>query len=165
MKKLWQEFKKFISRGNVIDMAVGVVIASAFTAIVNAIVNNILMPIVTLAVPAGLDGLVTVLNPEQAKATAETVNKIEYWGVTYNADVVNVINWGILINAIINFILIAVILFIILKVFTTLNNKRKELVKKEEAQKPAAPAPEPKPSEEVLLLREIRDSLKEKENK
>ncbi len=44
MKKLWQEFKKFISRGNVIDMAVGVVIASAFTAIVNAIVNNILMP-------------------------------------------------------------------------------------------------------------------------
>ena len=165
MKKLWQEFKKFISRGNVIDMAIGVVIASAFTAIVNAIVNNILMPIVTLAVPAGLDGLVTVLNPEQAKAPAETVNTIEYWGVTYNADVVNVINWGILINAIINFILIAIILFIILKVFTTLNNKRKELAKKEEAQKPAAPAPEPKPSEEVLLLREIRDSLKGKENK
>ncbi len=64
----------------------------------------------------------------------------------------------------INFFLIAVILFIILKVFTTLNNKRKELAKKEEAQKPAVPAPAPTPSEEVLLLREIRDSLN-KQNK
>ena len=163
--KLWQEFKKFISRGNILDLAVGVVIGTAFTAIVNALVQQILMPIVSLAVPGGLDGLVTVLNPAEAVVTAETSTTIKYWGVTYNADVVNVINWGILINAIINFILIAIILFIILKVFTTLNNKRKELAKKEEAQKPAAPAPEPKPSEEVLLLREIRDSLKGKENK
>ncbi len=163
MKNFWQEFKKFITRGNVIDMAVGVVVATAFTAIVNAIVNNILMPIVTMAVPAGLDGLVTVLNPEKAAVTEATVNTISYWGTTYDADVVNVINWGILINAVINFFLIALILFIILKVFTTLNNKRKALLKKEEEQK--APAPEPKPSEEVLLLREIRDSLKNKESK
>lgn len=163
MKNFWQEFKKFITRGNVIDMAVGVVVATAFTAIVNAIVNNILMPIVTMAVPAGLDGLVTVLNPKKAAVTEATVNTISYWGTTYDADVVNVINWGILINAVINFFLIALILFIILKVFTTLNNKRKALLKKEEEQK--APAPEPKPSEEVLLLREIRDSLKNKESK
>lgn len=163
MKNFWQEFKKFITRGNVIDMAVGVVVATAFTAIVNAIVNNILMPIVTMAVPAGLDGLVTVLNPEKAAVTEATVNTISYWGTTYDADVVNVINWGILINAVINFFLIALILFIILKVFTTLNNKRKALLKKKEEQK--APAPEPKPSEEVLLLREIRDSLKNKESK
>ena len=53
MKKLWQEFKKFIARGNVIDMAIGVIIASAFSAIVNSIVNNILMPLVTIAVPQG----------------------------------------------------------------------------------------------------------------
>ena len=163
MKKIWQEFKKFITRGNVIDMAVGVVVATAFTAIVNAIVNNILMPIVTMAVPAGLDGLVTVLNPKKAAVTEATVNTISYWGTTYDADVVNVINWGILINAVINFFLIALILFIILKVFTTLNKKRKALLRKEEEQK--APAPEPKPSEEVLLLREIRDSLKNKESK
>lgn len=164
MKNFWQEFKKFITRGNVIDMAVGVVVATAFTAIVNAIVNNILMPIVTMAVPAGLDGLVTVLNPEKAAVTEATVNTISYWGTTYDADVVNVINWGILINAVINFFLIALILFIILKVFTTLNNKRKALLKKEEEEQ-KAPAPEPKPSEEVLLLREIRDSLKNKESK
>ncbi len=163
MKNFWQEFKKFITRGNVIDMAVGVVVATAFTAIVNAIVNNILMPIVTMAVPAGLDGLVTVLNPKKAAVTEATVNTISYWGTTYDADVVNVINWGILINAVINFFLIALILFIILKVFTTLNKKRKALLRKEEEQK--APAPEPKPSEEVLLLREIRDSLKNKESK
>lgn len=160
MKNFWQDFKKFISRGNVIDMAVGVVIATAFTAIVNAIVNNILMPIVTMAVPAGLDGLVTVLNPDKALATDETANTISYWGVTYDADVVNVINWGILVNAVINFFMIALILFTILRVFTFLNNKRKALAKKEE--KPA-PAPEVKPSEEVLLLREIRDSLKKED--
>lgn len=161
MKNFWQDFKKFITRGNVIDMAVGVVVATAFTAIVNAIVNNILMPIVTMAVPAGLDGLVTVLNPNKALATAETANKISYWGVTYDADVVNVINWGILVNAVINFFMIALILFIILRVFTALNNKRKALAKKEE-EKPA-PALEVKPSEEVLLLREIRDSLKKED--
>ena len=160
MKNFWQDFKKFITRGNVIDMAVGVVVATAFTAIVNAIVNNILMPIVTMAVPAGLDGLVTVLNPDKALATDETANTISYWGVTYDADVVNVINWGILVNAVINFFMIALILFTILRVFTFLNNKRKVLAKKEE--KPA-PAPEVKPSEEVLLLREIRDSLKKED--
>lgn len=154
MKKLWQEFKKFIARGNVIDMAIGVIIASAFSAIVNSIVNNILMPLVTIAVPQGLDGLVTVLNPEAAKVTADTANTVAYWGVTYDADVVNVINWGVFINAVINFFIIAIVLFLILKVFTSLNNKRKELLGKTEVK--AAP----KPSEEVLLLREIRDSLK-----
>ncbi len=154
MKKLWQEFKKFIARGNVIDMAIGVIIASAFSAIVNSIVNNILMPLVTIAVPQGLDGLVTVLNPEAAKVTAATSNKVAYWGVTYDADVVNVINWGVFINAVINFFIIAIVLFLILKIFTSLNNKRKELLGKTEVK--AAP----KPSEEVLLLREIRDSLK-----
>lgn len=154
MKKLWQEFKKFIARGNVIDMAIGVIIASAFSAIVNSIVNNILMPLVTIAVPQGLDGLVTVLNPEAAKVTEATSNKVAYWGVTYDADVVNVINWGIFINAVINFFIIAIVLFLILKIFTSLNNKRKELLGKTEVK--AAP----KPSEEVLLLREIRDSLK-----
>ena len=154
MKKLWQEFKKFIARGNVIDMAIGVIIASAFSAIVNSIVNNILMPLVTIAVPQGLDGLVTVLNPEAAKVTGATSNKVAYWGVTYDADVVNVINWGVFINAVINFFIIAIVLFLILKIFTSLNNKRKELLGKTEVK--AAP----KPSEEVLLLREIRDSLK-----
>lgn len=154
MKKLWQEFKKFIARGNVIDMAIGVIIASAFSAIVNSIVNNILMPLVTIAVPQGLDGLVTVLNPEAAKVTEATSNYVAYWGVTYDADVVNVINWGVFINAVINFFIIAIVLFLILKIFTSLNNKRKELLGKTEVK--AAP----KPSEEVLLLREIRDSLK-----
>ena len=157
MKKIWQEFKKFISRGNVVDMAVGVIIASAFTAIVNAIVNNILMPLITIAVPQGLDGLVTVLNPHKALATGETTNTISYWGVTYDADVVNVINWGIFVNAVINFIIIAFVLFIIVKIINTLNNKRKALFKKEAEKNPQ---PAPKPSEEVLLLREIRDALK-----
>lgn len=173
MKKLWEEFKKFISRGNVVDMAIGVMIASAFSAIVNALVNNILMPLVTIAVPQGLDGLVTILNKNEALPTEDTANFVSYWGVTYDADVVNVINWGIFINAIINFIIIAVILFIILKVFTTLNEKRKKFLSREETLKKVSQNPSveaqkveaPKPSEEVLLLREIRDALKSSESK
>ncbi len=168
IKSLRGEFKAFISRGNVIDMAIGVIIGSAFSAIINTLVNNIFMPLITFAVPQGLDGLVTVLNKDAALATSDTVNTVSYWGVTYDADIVNVINWGAFVNAIINFIIIALILFIILKIFTSLKNRRNAIIekmKKKEETKVETPKEEPKPSEEVLLLREIRDSLKQKETK
>ena len=66
IKSFFSDFKSFITKGNILSMAVGVVIGAAFSAIVNAVVNNILMPIVTLAVPGGLEGFVTVLNPDKA---------------------------------------------------------------------------------------------------
>ncbi len=116
VKKFFKDFKAFISRGNIIDMAVGVIIGGAFSTIVNAVVNSILMPVITAAIPGGLDGFVTVLNPNEALATSETANTISYWGVTYNRDIVNVVNWGTLINAIINFLIIAFFLFIVLKI-------------------------------------------------
>lgn len=171
--KLWQEFKKFISRGNILDLAVGVVIGTAFTAIVNALVQQILMPIVSLAVPGGLDGLVTVLNPAEAVVTAETATTIKYWGVTYDADVVNVINWGTFINAIINFLLIAIVLFAIVKIVTSVSNARKRLAEKikeetlkkhpELKEEEPAPAPAPAPAPDIVLLTEIRDLLKEQQ--
>ena len=162
ISSLWKEFKAFISRGNVIDMAIGVVIGSAFTAIINSIVNGIFMPIISLAVPSGLDGIVTVLNSAEAMATSSTdpSNIVNYWGINYDKTLVNVINWGSFIDAVINFLIIALILFIILKVFTALNNKRKSLLAKKEEIKPVE---EPKPSEDILLLREIRDSLKKED--
>lgn len=167
--KIWEEFKAFISRGSVLDMAVGVIIGTSFTAIVNALVKGILMPIISLAVPAGLDGLVTVLNPNKAKfieGTTEATNKIVYWGVAYDKTLVNVIDWGSFINAIINFLLIALVLFTILKVFTILNNKRKAFEEKFKEEEPAPAPEEPVIPEDILLLREIRDSLKEnKDNK
>lgn len=171
--KLWQEFKKFISRGNILDLAVGVVIGTAFTAIVNALVQQILMPIVSLAVPGGLDGLVTVLNPAEAVVTTETATTIKYWGITYDADVVNVINWGTFINAIINFLLIAIVLFTIVKIVTSVSNARKRLAEKikeetlkkhpELKEEEPAPAPAPAPAPDIVLLTEIRDLLKEQQ--
>lgn len=169
---LWKEFKAFISRGNILDLAVGVVIGTAFTAIVNALVQQILMPIISMAVPGGLDGLVTVLNPAQAAVTADTANTITYWGVTYDADVVNVINWGTFINAVINFLLIAIVLFTIVKIVTSVTKARKRFEEKlrqaylekhpEEKEEPA-PAPAPAPDPNIVLLTEIRDLLKAKQ--
>lgn len=163
MKKFFKEFKAFISKGSIMDLAVGVVIGGAFTAIITAMVQGILMPIITLAVPGGIEGFVTVLNPQEATATADTVNVISYYGVNYNADIVNVIKWGTFINAVIYFLIVAFILFVILKVVKYLEKKAKALEAKlqpeEEAPAPA-PAPAPVIPEDILLLREIRDSLK-----
>ena len=114
MKKFFKEFKEFISRGNVIDMAVGVIIASAFTAIVTAVTSKIIMPIINWILAAivggnGLDAIYTFLK--------------KAWTVDANGDpIVDLANsiyidWGALITAIINFILIALILFLILKAF------------------------------------------------
>ncbi len=120
LKELWGEFKKFISRGNVVDMAVGVIIASAFTAIVNAVTKGILMPLVNWAVTAatggqGLEGLRTVLGTPAYTIDEVTGAQIIDWAST------NYIDWGNLINAIVDFILIAVILFTILRIFVALH--------------------------------------------
>ena len=135
MKGLWTEFKKFISRGNVVDMAIGVVIGTAFTAIVNAVTKGILMPLVNWAVVAatggqGLEGLRTVLGNPVIDSTTEAID----WAAT------SYIDWGTFINAIIDFLLIALLLFTILKIFTSLRNasngltgeeakKRREMIK------------------------------------
>lgn len=171
--KLVAEFKKFITRGNVVDMAIGVIIGSAFSAIVTALVQQILMPIITWAIPTGgMDGLVTVLNGSKAAVTEATKNVVYYWGVAYDKDIVNVINWGAVLNAIIYFLSVALMLFSILKVFTFLKNKRDAFLKAEEEKyyakhpeerpKPVEPG-KPKPTELDVLL-EIRDSLKAQEN-
>ena len=128
MKKFFGEFKKFITRGNVLDMAVGVIVGGAFTAIVNGLSNFVLKPIVNYLIalvmfwitgeekgltdiytPLGGWKYVDVLDP----ATGEIIGK--------EKDLVNTIyiDWGSLINAIINFILIALVLFIIVR---TINN-------------------------------------------
>lgn len=127
VKSFFTDFKKFITRGNILDMAVGVIVGGAFNSIVNALTNKILMPLITMAVPGGLNGLVTVLNPWEATLTKNATgawvdgsgnviaNTIEYYGHTYNADVVNVINWGAFINAVIDFFVIAFVMFLIVR--------------------------------------------------
>ena len=141
MKKMAKEFKEFISRGNVMDMAIGVVLATAFGKITTALVNNIIMPFVAW-----------LFGSTDMKALDIVAKAPEYAedGVTVVKEGI-VIGFGTLVGTIIDFILIAFVVFMVVKVM----NKMKR--KKEEA--PAAPAA---PSKEEVLLTEIRDILKEK---
>ncbi len=139
-KGFFAEFRKFISRGNVIDMAVGITVGGAFTAIVNSFVNDFINPIVGLLV-GGIDfsSLQIVLKP--ATETTEAV----------------AIRYGLFINAIISFVIIAFALFLVVKAF----NKLKDSAAKKE-EKAAAPAVPPAPPADIQLLTEIRDLLKER---
>jgi len=126
-----KEFKEFISRGNVLDMAVGVVVGAAFTAIVTSLVNDIIMPIVG-AITGG-------------------INFTEYMLTVGTATIC----WGNFIQAVVNFLIVAFVIFLVVKGANTLRDG----LKKKEEEVAAEPAPA-EPSEDIMLLREIRDSLK-----
>ena len=149
-KGFFGEFKEFITRGNVLDMAVGVIIGGAFTAIVTALTGGILQPVITLIISkitgnSGLESAKTPLgeiiykvvdHPEIANDGAEVIHhysKEVDWSQTIHID------WGTFITAIINFLLVALILFIIIKVINNVHAKgvaaKEALMKKEE--KPA----------------------------
>ena len=128
MKKTISEFKKFIARGNVVDLAIGVIIGGAFSSIVTSLVNNILTPILGLI----LGGV----NFSNLAITFKNT-RIEY---------------GAFIESITDFLIVAFCLFMVIKFINKISN----LKKKEEK------TPEIKKSDEVLLLEEIRDLLKEK---
>ena len=122
MKKFFGEFKKFITRGNVLDMAVGVIVGGAFTAIVNGLSNNVLKPLINylLAVIFGdgsFEKAITVLGkPVYLEDGTLDLTKTIY------------IDWGAFINAIINFFLIALVLFCIVKAINSIAENKKKLV-------------------------------------
>lgn len=167
MKKFFSEFKQFITRGNVLDMAVGVIVGGAFTAIVNALSNNILKPLINwvLALIFGANSLSEIYTFLRKVPAAD--GTIDLAQSIY-------IDWGAFINAIINFILIALVLFCIVKAINSVHNRaqklKEKMAKKEEEEKmvavepESAPAPEPEPvvDENTELLKEIRDLLKPK---
>ena len=120
MKKLWAEFKKFISRGSVIDLAVGMVIGSAFTKIVNSLVNDLLMPLIALAVgKTHLNELVWVVKKTPV-LDANGVQAMENGVLQWNTIT---INYGNFLQVIIDFFLIALTLFLVLKTFNTLKDR------------------------------------------
>ena len=124
MKNFFAEFKKFITRGNVVDMAVGVTVGSAFTAVVNGFTNNIIKPLINyvIALIVG-EGALTDAFTFLKKAYVAVVDEAgEIIGYTSEIDLANsiYIDWGAFINAIINFLLIAFVLFIIVRVFNRL---------------------------------------------
>lgn len=137
-----QEFKEFAMRGNVLDMAVGIIIGAAFTTIVTSLVNDVLMPPIGLVL-GGVDfsNFFITLSGEGGYATLEAAQEA---GAT-------TINYGLFINAVINFLIVAFVIFIVIR-----NMNR---LKRAEEAKPAEP---PAPPREEVLLAEIRDILKSK---
>lgn len=133
-----KEFKSFISKGNVLDLAVGVILATYFGAIIKSLVDNILMPPIGVAL-GGVD--FSKLGMELQPAVLNAAGEVEKAAV--------VIGYGVFINTIITFIIVAFCIFLVVKGY---NNMKK----KEEA----APAAPPAPSKEEVLLGEIRDLLK-----
>ena len=127
MKKFFAEFKKFITRGNVMDMAVGVIVGSSFTAIVNALSNNILKPVINwiLAMILGKDSLSELFTFLQKVEVTETLED----GTTQTVvDLANsiYIDWGAFINAVLNFFIVAFVLFCIVRTFNKLREERKD---------------------------------------
>ena len=127
MKKFFEEFKTFITRGNVLDMAVGVIVGGAFTAIVNGLSNFILKPLINWLLAAiigtdGLEGTITMLSPVYALAEDGTILLDEAGKKVLDLTNSIYIDWGSFVNAIINFLLIAFTLFIIVR---TMNNVAK----------------------------------------
>ena len=122
-KGFWQEFRAFIARGNILDMAVGVIIGGAFTAIVNALSNNVLKPVINqaLALIFGADSLTELYT---FLTTAYTTDET---GATV-IDLANsiYIDWGTFINAVINFLLTALVLFLIIKAVMKVSKLRDE---------------------------------------
>lgn len=131
MKAFIKEFKEFIAKGDVMSMAVGIIIGGAFTAIVSSVVDDIIGPLIGL-ICGGLDFSALSVGIGDAQ-----------------------LMFGNFIQAVINFLITAIVLFIIIKSFNKMKEKADALKKKEEAE-----AAEEEPAEEILLLREIRDSLK-----
>lgn len=142
MKKIIAEFKEFISRGNVMDMAIGVIIATAFGKITTSLVNDVLMPFISWLVGArDMSALNLLVRPEVLNDAGEVVQE----SIT--------IGFGTLLGTVIDFILVALVIFAIVK---AANMARARLEKQKEAEEEAAP----EPSNEEKLLAEIRDLLK-----
>lgn len=140
-----KEFKEFISRGNVMDLAVGVIIGGAFQAIINSLVKDIIMPLITL-ITGGIDFTNWFISLDGTKY--ESLAAAQEAGAS-------TLNYGVFITAVINFLLMALVIFFIVKFMNKLASKAKKK-KEEEKEEPKVE----EPSEEIKLLREINASLK-----
>lgn len=138
MKKFLQEFKAFISRGSVIDLAVGVIIGGAFQKIISSLVKDIFMPFISLAVGKNLEAWVTVLKQVHADVQDGTVGTAvtNSLGVTTWYSTYITINWGTFVQTVIDFILIALMIFIVIKALNAANKRTEELKKKVETKLP-----------------------------
>ena len=141
MASFKQEFKEFVLRGNVMDMAVGIIIGGAFGKIVSSLVDDILMPVIGLFTGGiNFSELAYVIKPAEIDAAGEEIVAA------------TTLNYGLFIQNIVDFLIIALVIFMMIRAINRLRRKHEE---------PEAPAPEP--SDEVKLLTEIRNLLDKKQ--
>lgn len=147
MSKFLKDFRDFAMRGNVIDMAVGVIIGAAFGKIVSSLVDDIIMPLVGVATGGiNFTDYKWVIQPEVKDAAGEIITPLVS------------LNWGTWVQTVVNFLIVAFCIFVMIRFMQNLRKKKKEEVA-------AAPAPAPEPTKEEVLLTEIRDLLKEQQKK
>ena len=145
----WEEFKAFAIKGNAMALAVGTIIGAAFSTITKSLTDDIIMPVVSIFL-GGIDfsELKLVLPRLFGEAKLDEAGN----------EILNTLNWGNFISAVINFFILAFVVFMLVKGL----NKLTELGKKKEVEAPAEPPAPPAPSAEEVLLAEIRDLLKDK---
>lgn len=157
-KGFFAEFKEFIAKGNVIDMAIGVVIGAAFKAIVTSLVDNIINPLIGLAINTSSLADAKVVLKEAVVETVDGAKTVVTEAVT--------LNYGLFAKSIIDFLIVAFCLFCALKVVMSLKAKTEALKKKEEEEKKEEKPAEPTPDEVTAsTLKEILALLKEKSEK
>ena len=158
MKKLWKEFSDFAIKGNAMALAVGTIIGGAFSTITKSLTDDLIMPLVNIFMGGADFSQARIKLPRMpwVEPTYETVVAAD--GTEVVQEVFNYLTYGNFISAVINFFILAVVVFMIVKGLNTLT----ELGKKKEAEAPAEPPAPPAPSAEEVLLTEIRDLLKNK---
>ena len=159
-KSLWKEFTEFAIKGNAMALAVGTIIGGAFSTITKSLTNDLIMPLVNIFLGGSDFSEAKIALPRMpwVEPTYETI--VTESGIEAIREVRNYLTYGNFISAVINFLILAVVVFFIVKFI----NRLSEIGKKKEEEAPAPEPAPPAPSAEEVLLSEIRDLLKEKNN-
>ena len=157
----WEEFKEFAIKGNAMALAVGTIIGAAFKTITDSLTNDVIMPVINIFLGGAKFEDLKIALPRMPWVEPTYVDKLNEAGeIIGQEEVINYLTWGNFLSAVINFIILALVVFFLVKFL----NKLADMGKKKEEEAPveeAAPA-EPEPTKEEVLLAEIRDLLKEK---
>ena len=157
-KTLWQEFTEFAIKGNAMALAVGTIIGGAFSTITKSLTNDLIMPVVNIFLGGADFSELKVELPRLVPVYEDVLN--EAGEVIGQVEVPHYLTYGNFISAIINFVILALVVFFIVKGINALSEIGKK--KEEEVEAPAEPPAPPAPSNEEVLLTEIRDLLKNK---
>ncbi len=157
-KSLWKEFTEFAIKGNAMALAVGTIIGSAFSTITKSLTNDLIMPIVNIFLGGADFSDIKIPLPRMPWVEPKFELVVNEAGEEVAQEVINYLTVGNFLSAVINFFILAVVVFAIVKGL----NRLSDLGKKKEEEAPAAPPAPPAPSNEEVLLSEIRDLLKNK---